>query len=230
MKPSPNVPTAKPPIATALRNGRKPLPAAERLLLLGRESLAATLLAQRAAGPKAEVEVVEDFGRLVAISYSESIASFARARTHPACFRSSRGYTRGLPGRGGARPACRPRAARGGRRVGRSGQPRTPRGARPGGVDAALARGSGGRSPGESRPPVHISRPVHVAVAGVRARLGDDRADVRVAGAARRRSQLGAAVPAPERSAQGRAAPRRRRASRAGGRPARTASSCSTTT
>ena len=60
MKPSPNVPTAKPPIATALRHGREPLPAAERLLLLGRQLLAAALLAHRAAGAEAEVEVVED--------------------------------------------------------------------------------------------------------------------------------------------------------------------------
>src|SRR6266508_2211605 len=44
---------------------REPLPAAERVLLLGRERLSAALLAQRAAGAQAEVEVVEDLGRLV---------------------------------------------------------------------------------------------------------------------------------------------------------------------
>ena len=62
MNPSPNVPTAKAPIAADLARGREALPAAERLLLLVRELLAAPLLAQRAARPEAEVEVVEDLG------------------------------------------------------------------------------------------------------------------------------------------------------------------------
>ncbi len=48
-----------------LARRREPLPASECLLLLGRQLLAAPLLAQRAAGPEAEVEVVEDFGVLV---------------------------------------------------------------------------------------------------------------------------------------------------------------------
>ena len=65
MNPSPNVPTAKPPIAIALRVPRQPLPAPERFLLLGGQRLAATLLAQRAAGPQAEVQVVEDLAGLV---------------------------------------------------------------------------------------------------------------------------------------------------------------------
>src|SRR6266568_4519286 len=46
-----------------LSNRREPLPAAENLLLLGGERLTAALLAERAAGPQAEVEVVEDLGR-----------------------------------------------------------------------------------------------------------------------------------------------------------------------
>src|SRR5438132_4197195 len=41
------------------------LPAADRLLLLGRERLAAALLAQRPARPQTQVEVIEDLGRLV---------------------------------------------------------------------------------------------------------------------------------------------------------------------
>src|SRR6266540_1612152 len=41
------------------------LPAAERLLFLGRQRLAAALLAQRAAGAQAEVEVLDDLGGLV---------------------------------------------------------------------------------------------------------------------------------------------------------------------
>jgi hypothetical protein len=42
------------------------LPAAERLLLLGGQRFAPPLLAERTAGPQAEVEVVEDLGGLVA--------------------------------------------------------------------------------------------------------------------------------------------------------------------
>ena len=57
VKPSPKVPSEKAPIATALQRGQ-PLPAAERLLLLGRQRLAAALLAQRPAGPHAEVQIV----------------------------------------------------------------------------------------------------------------------------------------------------------------------------
>jgi hypothetical protein len=49
------------------------------------------LLAQRTAGPKAEIQVVEDLGRLVGHVFS--IASFFCERTHPACLRSSHGYT-----------------------------------------------------------------------------------------------------------------------------------------
>src|SRR5215216_367828 len=44
---------------------RQPLPAAQRLLLLRGERLPAPLLAQRPPGPEAEVEVVEDLGRLL---------------------------------------------------------------------------------------------------------------------------------------------------------------------
>src|SRR5436309_1555372 len=40
---------------------REPLPAAERLLLVRRQRLATTLLAQRAPGPESEIEIVEDF-------------------------------------------------------------------------------------------------------------------------------------------------------------------------
>src|SRR5581483_614229 len=43
-----------------LPRSREPLPAAERLVLLGRQLLAAALLAQRTAGAQTEVEVVED--------------------------------------------------------------------------------------------------------------------------------------------------------------------------
>ena len=65
MKPSPNVPTAKPPIASALRqvDSRCQRPSASCSSVGQR--LAAALLAQRAAGPEAEVQVVEDLGGLV---------------------------------------------------------------------------------------------------------------------------------------------------------------------
>ena len=47
----------------SLAPGGEALPAAERLGLLGREQLAAALLAQRAAGADAEVQIVEDLVR-----------------------------------------------------------------------------------------------------------------------------------------------------------------------
>src|SRR5207302_10276646 len=50
------------PESDRLAPGREPLPPAERLPLLVRERLAAPLLAQRAAGADAQVEVVEDLG------------------------------------------------------------------------------------------------------------------------------------------------------------------------
>ena len=50
---------------------REPVPASERLLLLGRQRLAAPLLAQRAARSEAEIEVVEDLGGVVPCSVSE---------------------------------------------------------------------------------------------------------------------------------------------------------------
>jgi hypothetical protein len=53
---------------------REPLPAAEHLLLLGREGLAAPLLAQRPARSQSEVEVVEDLGRLLLTHASASVA------------------------------------------------------------------------------------------------------------------------------------------------------------
>ena len=63
--PSPNVPTANAADRDGLAPRRQSLPASERLLLLGRQRLAAALLAHRAAGAKAEVEVVEDLGGFV---------------------------------------------------------------------------------------------------------------------------------------------------------------------
>src|SRR5262245_47226687 len=51
----------------ALAPGREPLPAAERLLFLGRQRLAAPALPQRAAGAHAEVEVVEDFAAVLVL-------------------------------------------------------------------------------------------------------------------------------------------------------------------
>src|SRR3954452_8540615 len=49
----------------ALAPGREPLPAAERLLLLGGQRLAATPLPQRPAGPYTEVEIVEDLAAVL---------------------------------------------------------------------------------------------------------------------------------------------------------------------
>jgi hypothetical protein len=44
---------------------RQPAPAADRLLFLRRERLSAALLANGAAGPEAEIDVVEELRRLV---------------------------------------------------------------------------------------------------------------------------------------------------------------------
>ena len=64
VKPSPNVPSAKAPIATTLRQteSRCQWPSAASLLL--GQLLAAPLLAQGAPGLEAEVEVVEDLRSL----------------------------------------------------------------------------------------------------------------------------------------------------------------------
>ena len=65
VKPRPKVPTREAADRDRLAPGGEALPAPERLLLLGRQRLAAALLAQRAAGAQAEVEVVEDLGGVV---------------------------------------------------------------------------------------------------------------------------------------------------------------------
>ena len=57
---------------------REPVPAAERLLLLGRQRLAAALLAQRAAGPQPEVEVVEDLRGVAPRLVSEPVSAHGR--------------------------------------------------------------------------------------------------------------------------------------------------------
>ena len=117
VKPSPNVPTAKPPIAMPLRHGGEALPVAERLALLVGQRLASALLSQRAAGPKAEIEIVEDLDRLLVGHLTHCIACFAGVCTHPACQRPPRRRTGG-PVRGvEAWPS--PRRARGPRTAGR---------------------------------------------------------------------------------------------------------------
>jgi len=62
VNPRPNVPTANAPMAIVLREA---LPAGERGLLLRRQRLAATALANRPAGAQTEIEIVEELGRLV---------------------------------------------------------------------------------------------------------------------------------------------------------------------
>ena len=81
MKPSPNVPTPNAPTAAALRQVERQLPAAEGFLLLVRQRLSAALLAHRAAGAQAEVEIVEDLCRFVGhIIQCTSLASPVPAR------------------------------------------------------------------------------------------------------------------------------------------------------
>ena len=112
VKPSPKVPTEKAPIATALRHARQPLPAAERLLLLGRQRLAAALLAQRAAGTQTEVEVVEDLGGLVRHAAESIGCSAVAARDPPRLRPARRARARTRRRRGGARRARRAASAR----------------------------------------------------------------------------------------------------------------------
>ncbi len=65
MNPSPNVPTEKAPIATALRQLDICCQRPSASCSSGGQRLAAALLAERAACPQAEVEVLDDLGRLV---------------------------------------------------------------------------------------------------------------------------------------------------------------------
>src|SRR5918996_68851 len=62
---------------------REALPAAEHLLLLGRERLAPPLLAPGGAGPEAQVHVVEDFRGLVGHFSNYSLP--ARCRLYASC-------------------------------------------------------------------------------------------------------------------------------------------------
>ena len=75
--PSENAPTAQ-----CLPADRQALPAAERLLLLGREWLSAALLAECATGPQPEVEVVEDLGRLRFSRHVQGLYSLRRLCRH----------------------------------------------------------------------------------------------------------------------------------------------------
>ena len=92
---------------SGLASGREPLPAAERLLLLVRELLAAALLAQRAARSQAEVEVVEDLRGIFCCHAVQSIASFDCDSQAPPRFRPPRGRARGHARRAKRRSARR---------------------------------------------------------------------------------------------------------------------------
>ena len=164
MKPRPNVPTAKPPIAMPLRHGdrRCQRPSASRSSVGQR--LAAALLAQRAAGPQPEVEVVEDLGRLLVGHFTHCIACFGGDYAHPARLGPPfRGPRRPRPG-ACARPAWSSASAP--ELVIASGD-LTHRGrrgpARAGGALPAPARPAGARRAREPRHPVHLPGPVHAA-------------------------------------------------------------------
>src|SRR5262249_52212000 len=175
---------------------REPLPAPECLALLRRQRFAATLLTNGAAGSQTEIEVVEDLGGLFG-HWNQSIACLGRA------------YTRSPP----VRPALRRRSRRGdrARRAGpdrairarardreRRPQPSWSRGpARERVAVPPLARPTRARDPREPRHPVYVPRPLYPRLSGVRAPVGDDRADVHLAGAACGRAQLRATVATP---------------------------------
>src|SRR4029079_4250864 len=115
----------------ALAPRREPLPAAECLLLLVGQRLAAALLAQRTARPQPEVQVVEDLGRRLVGHFTHCIACFADGYAHPALLGSPfRGARRpGVPR--GDRRVRRPGAAGADRRDRRPDAPRTAGAARP---------------------------------------------------------------------------------------------------
>src|SRR5947208_7420892 len=177
---------------------RQALPAAERLARAGRQRLAAALLAKRAAGAKAEVEIVEDLGGLVGHeppSMASPAAGYARrARVGPALRRRRRRGDR-------ARGARSDRAirARARDRKRRSQPPRTRGPARPCVAVPPRARPPRARDSGKPRHPVHVPGALHALVPRVRAPVGNDRTDLFVADAARDRPQLRAPVAAPVR-------------------------------
>ena len=217
------MPSAKPPIASPCAR-RKTLPAAERLLLLGRQRLAAAPLAQRAAGPQAEVQIVEDLGRFLS-HMPQCIACFDVADPPPphvrSCTLGAREETRS---RGQSRGADRPRRAR----IVVADGDLTHRGRRREHERAAaFLRGLGAaaaRDPGEPRHPVHVPGALHAALARVRAAAGRRPSPSTASDAlARRRAELRAPVAAPV-GRDPRRADRPRRASgsrRAGRRAAR---------
>ena len=128
MKPRPNVPKAKPPIATPLRQAERRCqrPSASRSST--RQLLAAALLAQCAAGAQTQVQVVEDLSRLLVGHLGHCIACFGSEYSHPARLRPPlRGRRRPGPGPG----ARRIDRARGSRARDRERRPHEPGPARP---------------------------------------------------------------------------------------------------
>src|SRR5262249_44174065 len=171
-----------------LAPGGETLPAPERLALLLCEGLAAALLAQRAARSQSEVQVVEDL-RLVVGHRTHCIACFAGGYAHPPRVRPARGCARRPGSR--ARPSLARRARLAGARR-RERRPHAPGAARPARARSPpppLPRRAAARGAGKSRHSVHGPGPRDGAVDRVRARMGDDGADLRHAGAPRRRPQ-----------------------------------------
>ena len=202
VNPRPNVPTAKVPDRERLARRREPLPVADRLLLLGRQRLAAALLAQRAAGPQPEVEVVEDLGGFIR-HRTQCIACFGVARAAPPPLRSARWKPRTGRDRRQSQVARGADSAAADRRHRRPHTPRPAARARAGRGLPAPARRAAARGPGQPRHPVHVPRPLHPAVGRVRAPVGDRRAGSPLRGAARRRPELGPSLAAPVGRAAG---------------------------
>ena len=146
-----------------MRHAGQALPAPERLLLLRRERLAPPLLPERAPRAKAEVEIVEDLGRLDRSPRSECRACPGRGYAPPPRLRPARGQRRGV------RDRARPRGA------GRATEPElivasgdlTHRGRREQHERAAALparlRPAAPRDPRQPRHPVHLPGPLHAA-------------------------------------------------------------------
>ena len=157
VKPSPKVPTAKPPIARPLRQADRRCQRPSASSSSARQRLAAPLLPQRAAGPDAEVEVVEDLVRSL-VRHSAHCSLLRRCqRASSTCPTSTSARGTGSTTR---RSSGRSRARRAGR-AGARGRERRPDAPRP----ARRARGGGAPSCAASAPPLLVvpGQPRHPA-------------------------------------------------------------------
>ena len=200
VKPRPNVPSENAPTASRLAADRETLPAAQRLLLLGRSAA----LRVAACGVRHRPSIRgrgrrrsrETQVRPPCMHGLYSLRRLCRTRGSPP-FRPAFRQKRQAGVDRGARQADRGSATRPRDRERRPDPPRPAQPAREGVSLPPRPRAAAAGDPREPRHPVHVPGAVHPAMAGVRAAVGDDRAGVPLGHARRRRPQLGPAVAAP---------------------------------